>query len=227
MKPMYNGEDPRALAAYSQAEAARYLGLPRATLHGWTAGRDRLIEPVEDEYLSFNNVVEAYVLSALRREHKLKMGVIRRALDFVRAQMKVERPLLQRTFETDGVDLFVAELDRLVNASQHGQIASRVLIADHLSRIERDERGLAAKLFPVVRSLSPDGLIASMPRHIVIDPSVQFGRPVIAGTRIRVAAVASRYESGESISALSVDFACPIEAIEEAIRAGNRMRVAA
>lgn len=227
VRAIYRGKDPRELPAYSIGEAAAYLTLSPTTLLRWTSGRDQLVKPTASGFLSFNSLIEAHVLSALRRDHKLTMHRIRKALEYVNRKLGIARPLLTSTFETDGVNLFVDELGRLVNVSQDGQLAARTLIADHLSRVERDEFGFAARLFPIVRDVPPGTPLSTMPKIIVLDPRVQFGRPVIEGTGVRIEIVASRHNAGDDIVDLAADYECSQAQIEEAVRAGNRLRKAA
>ncbi len=52
----------------------------------------------------------------------------------------------------------------------------------------------------------------------MIDPEVQFGRPVLAGTGIPTLVIANRYKAGESITDLARDYDRPEAEIEEAIR---------
>jgi len=102
--------DPREVPAYSLAEAAYYLGVPAATLRSWVAGRmystakgDRqfrpIIEPADPKRLrlSFVNLVEAHVLSALRREHKnIRLPKIRDAIAYLRTKLhshRISRPM--------------------------------------------------------------------------------------------------------------------------------------
>ncbi len=73
----------------------------------------------------------------------------------------------------------------------------RALLSAYLKRIERDDAGLAIRLFPFTPRLSQDS-----PRLISIDPRVAFGRPVIAGTRIPTVEIAERYKAGDSIATL-------------------------
>ena len=58
---------------------------------------------------SFENLLELHVLSALRRDHHLEMPKIRRAVRYLREQLRVERPLIDREMETDGTDIFVRD----------------------------------------------------------------------------------------------------------------------
>ena len=87
------------------------------------------------------------------------------------------------------------------------------MLAAHLRRVERDASGLAVRLYPFTRKRQPDE-----PRIIVIDPSVSFGRPTIAGTGIATTIVAERYKAGESIDELAKDYGCERSHVEEAVR---------
>ena len=80
-------------------------------------------------------------------------------------------------------------------------------------RIERDEEGLAVRLYPFTRRLGED-----TPRLIAIDPRVAFGRPVIAGTRIPTAEVAERFKAGDSIDDLLREYDASPAQVHEAIR---------
>jgi len=82
----------------------------------------------------------------------------------------------------------------------------------HLERIEKDAKGVL-KFFPFVMERKSDE-----PRLILIDPQVGFGKPVIAGTGISTAVIASRFNARESISELAEEYGRNIEEIEEAIR---------
>jgi uncharacterized protein (DUF433 family) len=53
---------------------------------------------------------------------------------------------------------------------------------------------------------------------VVIDPEVQFGRPVLVGTGIPTLVIADRYKAGESIAELARDYDRAEEEIQEAIR---------
>ena len=170
--------------------------------------------PDEPKLLSFTNLIEAYVLSAMRRVHRIPMHKVRDTIEFVLKKLDRERPLAHVDFETDGVDLFISELDTLVAASDRGQVSMREIIRMFLQRIERNEEKAAVRLFPFTRS---SGAMED-PRVIVIDPKVSFGQPVIVGTGIPVEAVVSRYRAGESHVSLSDDYSGSIEVIEEAIR---------
>jgi len=82
----------------------------------------------------------------------------------------------------------------------------------YLERIERDPKGLF-KLYPFVMERKHGG-----PKLIQINPAVGFGKPVIAGTGISTAIVASRFNARESIGDLAAEYGLEPRQIEEAIR---------
>lgn len=223
--------DPRLLPAYSVTEAAHYLRMPEETLRSWVVGRlypvagqpkrSRPLIHLDDpkrQYLSFINLVEVHVLAAIRRRHGVRLPKVRNALDYVRRQFRIERPLVDQAFQTDGLDLFVERYGGLINASREGQRAMKELIGVYLKRIERDAMGLPIKLFPFTRDSQADAPSVSDPRVVVMNPAVSFGRPVIAGTGIPVSSIYERYKAGDSVANLARDFSLEVGAIEEAIR---------
>lgn len=219
--------DIRALPNYTIPEASHYLRIPTSTLKAWLLGRDYrvrsgrkrfhgLIKPAQDKpalLLSFINLVEVHVLHAIRHVHGVKLRKVRWALDYVRQESGQLHPLATQEFQTDGVDLFIEKLGALIVASAGGQIALREAFQSHLKRVEHDERGIAARLFPFTRPSHAD-----QPRMIVIDPRISFGRPVIAGSGVPTSAIVERYHAGESLEHLARDYRRSLEEIEEAVR---------
>lgn len=105
----------------------------------------------KNRLLSFVHLLELHVLAAIRRQHGVKMGDIRHAVGYLERRFGHEHPLVQADMATDGQDLFVSHLGELVNITKEGQLAMRELLTAHLRRIERDERGLAIRLYPFTR----------------------------------------------------------------------------
>ena len=222
----WTGRDPRSLPAYSVSDAAHYLRIPRSTLRAWVAGqayrangRAGLFRPIvtlpDDRLglLSFINLVEAHVLDALRMQHQISLQKVRRALQYLARELRTAHPLAEQRFETDGVNLFVRRYGQLVNISESGQLAMRRVLETYLRRVERDEAGLVARLYPFTRKRNPDE-----PRAVVIDPRIAFGRPVLVGTGIPTAVIAERYKAGDSVDDLAGDYGGGRLEIEEALR---------
>jgi len=107
----------RDFAAYTLAEAARYLRLPAATLRSWVLGRQYpttdgsgqfppLIRPSSRQppLLSFSNLIEAHVLRSLRTDHGVPVKALRSALAYAEKTLGIDHFL-------DGKDLHSTELE--------------------------------------------------------------------------------------------------------------------
>jgi uncharacterized protein (DUF433 family) len=211
--------DAREIPAYTVGEAAHYLGVPKSTMRSWFAGQRgfrAVIRPADPKTtgLSFTNLVEAYVLTAIRRKHHVALPTIRRGLEFLVRKLGAKRPLLEKEFATNGVDLFVDHLGHVINISRDGQIEMADFIRAYLERIDRDARGLPIKLYPFMRTQAP----REQPRTVVIDPRVSFGRPVIAGTGIPTAVLAEQFKAGDPVPMLAKEYGADEEAVWDAIR---------
>src|SRR5215510_21825 len=97
--------------------------------------------------LSFVNMVEAHVLDALRRGHRIAMHRGREALSYLEEHFPSSHPLADQRFETDGIDLFIDKYGQLINISQDGQLAMRNELRMYLNRIERNDAGVPVKLY--------------------------------------------------------------------------------
>jgi len=208
---------------YSVSEAARYLRVPCTTLRYWTQGRGSVapligLASAEPCRLSFSNLMECHLLSSMRGEvYRLRLPKIRSALQTVAKLFPSRHPLLDRRFQTDGVDLFVQNLpEELVNLSRGGQLGIKSVLQIHLQRIEHRPEGELA-FFPFVEERS-----AQEPKVIMMTPSVAFGRPVITGTGISTAVIAARFHARESISELAREYGRSESEIEEAVRWESR-----
>ena len=231
-----SAEQVRQTPAYTFTEAAHYLRLPVTTLHAWCTGQDYRTKSGTKRYLrvirldgsgreglSFLNLVEAHVLSGLRRVHHIPLPKIRRALDWVSKRLKLSRPLAEARFATDGVNLYVDHIAELIDVSKDGQLAMRDIIEAYLRRVERDPLGVPVKLYPFTRK-EPS---SDAERTVVIDPAIAFGRPVLTGTRVPTAILADRFKAGDALQELADDYRTTPQAIEEALRCELDRREAA
>lgn len=216
--------DPRDLPNYTLSEAARWLGLVENTLRVWCRGQDyvtkagkRRAHPVvhpagvQPLGLSFWNLVECSVLATIRKQHEVSLQKVRKALAYVGKELGKRRPLIEQEFSTDGVGLFVEHYGKLIDASQKGQVAMRQILEAGLTRIERDEAGLASRLFPW-RSDPHES------RVVAVDPRVAFGQPILASTRIPVEVVFDRFRAGDTIAHLAKDYRVEPAKIEDLVR---------
>ncbi|HEX7052787.1 MAG TPA: DUF433 domain-containing protein [Burkholderiales bacterium] len=221
--------DLRELPAYGIPEAAGYLRIPVSTLRSWLLGQrytvgdqPRFFKPVieiadrKQRQLSFINLVEAFVLAGIRREHEIPLPKVRRAVDYLRRTFGSRRPLADEQFETDGVDLFVEKMGAIIGATQEGQIQLREMILDRLQRVRRDPKGVPERivLFPAAGKRGS--------ADVVIDPRLSFGRPVLQGVGVRTSVLAERFDAGDDIELLAREYSAPPAAIQNAIRCERR-----
>lgn len=216
-KQKFTERDLREVPAYTIGEAAGYLRLPKSTLRAWMLGQQRFRSVIDiadrsNRRLSFINLVEAFVLAGIRREHSIPLPKVRKAVEYLRRTFGNRRPLAEERFEADGVNLFVEKFGALIGVTQEGQLQMREIIRDRLKRVLRDPKGIPQKiiLFPA-QGLTGTG-------DVVIDPRLSFGRPVLDRLGVRTAILVERFMSGEDISDLARDYEAPLEAIQNAIR---------
>lgn len=223
---LYGGRDPRAMQAYSIADAARYLRVPAATLRSWFVGRTyprhsngpgsfpRVIVPADAETprLSFLNLVEAHVLRALRTRHGVPLSAVRPALDYAQRELRIDHLLLSEQLLTSAGELFLERYGELINLSRSGQLAMRRMLEAYLRRVERDDSHIPIRLYPFIRTAEEDG-----GRTVVIDPRVSFGRPIVAGTGIRTETLAERIDAGDTLEELALDYEISAEQINDAV----------
>jgi uncharacterized protein (DUF433 family) len=226
--------DSRDLPVYSLGEAARYLNLPTSTLSSWLKGREyfaggnkrrweALIQIADKErsLLSFNNLVEAHVLKAIRTRHGVPMRGVQTALAHARTLHGIEHLFLSdelraveyRREEDAGSTsigaLFLDKLGEVEQISEGGQLVIRHALTRHLERIDRDKRGRPIRLFPFVSNY-PE-------RSILIDPCVSFGRPVLVKRGIRVATLVDRIEAGEGIDHIADNYGLDPDDVQRAL----------
>jgi uncharacterized protein (DUF433 family) len=203
--------------AYGLSETAVYLKVPYNTLRYWLAGRGKqppIIKPAMSDptRLSFLNLLECHALAGMRTMYNLKLPKVRTALRRVSEQFPKPHPLINESFLTDRKDLFIERMGEIINVSQRHDQLNLDFYLMYLERVETDSKGLF-RFFPFV--VTPR---SSEPKIIEINPMVGFGKPVIAGTGISTAIIASRFNARESMAALAEEYGCAPEQIEEAIR---------
>lgn len=218
------------LGAYTFADAARYVRAPVATVRAWFLGTKTgwgkfqpvlQLDDARDRMLSFRNLVELHVLNSIRKRHRVTLYRVRIAIEILSAVWESEHPLAEQDILTDGYELFARVSGLLTNVSDYQKqtVLDEVLRAA-LQRIERHPAGEARKLFPFPTA----GIESAEPRTIEINPSVQFGRPCLAGTGIPTEILYQRLRGGDEVDVLARDYEMPREAIREAIRFEQDLR---
>jgi uncharacterized protein (DUF433 family) len=221
-KPAANRRDS---AAYTLAEAARYLRLPAATLRSWVLGRQYptaegsgefapLIRPASRRppLLSFSNLIEAHVLRSLRTEHGVPVKALRSAVAYAERSLGVDRLLLRPELRANAGKVFLDRYGELIELSASGQLTLRRVFDEHLKRVEWDSSKSPARLYPFLWTAAP-----SEGRPIVIDPRLAFGRPVVQRKGISTSTIAERIDAGETVQDIAADYDLGPFEIEQAI----------
>ncbi len=213
----------KLLPAYSVAEAARYLGTNASTLRAWFDGRNytatgeqRRSEPVLADRrskgvpISFLDLVEAHVLLAIRRGYGIPLKHFRAAMDYLRTIDGDLHFLGHRDFFHDKKHLFVNLQDRLVSLSERGQTVDPDILKEGLRQLRYGVDGYAGQFFPTRDHERQES--------IVLDPTVNFGRPCLARLAVGADAINARFVAGERLKDLAEDYGATFEEVEEAIR---------
>jgi uncharacterized protein (DUF433 family) len=171
---IYSLEDLRLYLAYYAGDASTgSLALPWLT---------DALNPVEGHVArrpdyAFSDLISLFVVRELRRLG-VKPAKIRQAEQHLRDATGMDRPFVHRQVMTDGRDVWIVgdEAGQVEAASgPRGQQASHVALEAYLRAVQYTDN-IAATWTPT--------------EHVLVSPHLQFGEPVVQGTRVPTAAVA-------------------------------------
>src|SRR5207302_6648384 len=123
---IYGGRDPRDLPAYTTREVATCLDVPLSRVRAWVAGQSNfraVLVPSSGSNrsgraLSFNNVIEIFVLDELRRRHAFSLQHLRRVLRHLEnASPAIDHPLVKLELRVANHQLFARHGRKLENLS--------------------------------------------------------------------------------------------------------------
>lgn len=170
---------------------------------------------------SFSDLISLFVVRELLRRG-VRPGAIQRAEDYLRRKWKTDRPFLSESIQTDGKRIYVdGEViptgdqggdimvlpEQLEAADLHGQQVLREPVKERLAYVQYDD-GVARAWSPVP--------------GVRIDPRVQFGDPVLDGTRVPTEAVAV-IAASRGVEAAATDLAISIQAAQTAVEFEQRL----
>lgn len=214
--------DPRLAPAYTVVQASRYLRIPAPTVSSWVSGRSypraagkARFEPVipasasEGVKLSFRNLIELAALRALRTEHGFKLSAVRQALEYARKELHEEDLLASRDLYAKPGELFLKKYGQLINLSRAGQLGMHAVLQGLLKRIEWD-RNLPVRFFPPLPN-RPES------RTVMLDPTISFGRPVVARIGVSTGVIVDRVNAGENPEDLAADYGASTDEILDAL----------
>ncbi|HEX5307812.1 MAG TPA: hypothetical protein VFW38_01900 [Solirubrobacteraceae bacterium] len=153
---------------------------------------------------SFSDLISLFVVRELRKKG-VELQTIRSAEQYLRVKWKTDRPFVSDQIQTDGRRVLVDDeviAGQIEAADLHGQQVMRELIKDRLAHVHY-QGGNAESWTPA--------------KGILVDPRVQFGEPVIEGTRLTTEAVAATAKR-MGLEATTSHLAVPLDAAKIALK---------
>ena len=217
---IHGGMRPAEVPAYTPTEAARIIRRPVSTVRSWTRGSryttsagNRFwppIVPAHPPYLSFQNLVELYVLSSLRKLHAVPLKNVRSAIAYLRDSAQTDHPLADCDLLTDRSDLFVEKTGEYLNISRAGQLEMKAQLLRCMKQVDRGVDGLPDRLrLPDPKN---ESIVAAE-----VDPEIRFGQPRIPGTGIPTAIIYQRSRAGETAEQLAAVYEQRVAEVNSAI----------
>jgi len=201
---MRQGKDVRDIPICSISDASRYLHVSIHDLDRWlVSGYYEDTPPIiqiektfhfKDKGLSFNSLIQAYVFYLLKHRCGVPENIICNEI-FRLTTKEIQRPLLKP-------HLFISHLQHINKI--------------YLERILYDASCDPTAFFPFLRDPHPYDPNKSKP--IIIDPTLNFGKPTLNGIGIPTSSICERFSAGESVADLAKELQIPTGLVEDAIR---------
>lgn len=215
---------------YSPAMASRLVGLDPSRVRRWLQGYEYTYAPktgatkgrrrqsplvhrrgaLGSQYASFLDLIDLLFVKKFV-EHGISVQRLRKALEEA-VDLTGDHHFAQRRFWTDGRKIFLQIKDQpaeaLLELLSGGQWVIAPIIKQVAHQIEFDAvTGVSTRWFPLGKDKS-----------VVVDPSVAFGAPTIAGRGVQTANVFDLYEGeGRSIGRVSAWLDLPTAVVQHAV----------
>lgn len=205
---------------YTVAQVARIVGVPKSTLAEWTKfgliTRAKKVNHGEPS-VPFIGLAEAYVLAAFRRQSKISMQFIKKAMNTLKNEYKQEHPLASNKLLIEGAEIFFRlaesapkedekEIRRLVRL-KNNQTVFADTVEMFLKQIEYSDSGLAE----VIK-------LQGYKFEVVVDPRRSYGMPVINRAGVRVSDIVGQLKVEDDWQNISEGYGVTIEEISEIAR---------
>lgn len=203
---------------YELPRAAHYLLASRDSQEAYSVGSRQLIRwirsglalpsladvPGRSLLITFEDLVSMRVVAALRAAG-VSWPKIRRAETWLRQATRHSRPFATEQLWTERSEVFAEFRDRLVAASRRGQSAMK-MVEEYLIPIH----GLRFDASHVAASWEPMS-------GVLLDPGIQFGAPVVKGTRVPTRAIWDMTEGGDSIEFVANAYRITADEVKQAM----------
>ncbi|NQY00449.1 MAG: DUF433 domain-containing protein [Flavobacteriaceae bacterium] len=201
---------------YTVSDLALILKMPKSRARYWvnTYLRGDLpkitnfrynFSPEEGVFITFNSLLELHVFEQLRQKGHSKKKILE-AYTTISKLYNTKYPFTIKDIVTAGDLILLNQGGQLISANPSFQLHLKEVLIPYLEKIEFDKEGKAKRFFPSGKANS-----------VVINPNVQFGSPVIKGTRINVLNLVEDYHAVDSIKTLAKIYNLKEQEINDAI----------
>lgn len=216
---------------YPLAQVARVVGCNAGTLQTWMRGRNytsggqkRRSKPlfgnasIPRSALTFLDLIEAHMLNLVRKGYGIPMKNFRSAMEYLHGIGGNIHFLAHKDFVHDKRHLYLKADKHLISLSERGQHVNTIVISEGLQQLMYGEDGYADRFFPLIGG--------KRQQNVMLTPSTGYGQPALARIGVNVSAISSRFDAGEHISDIALDYGATNEEIEEAIRCARILQCA-
>ena len=187
---------------YTISDMAEILMLPKRSVRYWFSEYVRKEFPKISNYIynfnsdvglfvNFKSLMQLYVFNELKKRGFSKKKILT-LYEVLSKKHKTKYPFAHEeaiNIITAGGLLLYSENEMLLDSKN--QIHIKEVLDSYLKKIDFQD-GVVSKFYPLGRDKS-----------IVVNPEIQFGSPVLDGTRINADIIADLHKAGESIEMIS------------------------
>ena len=217
---LYSAQQAAVLAGAEAREVRRWLFGYRYTSSKHAHFSPPLWESelkgaVKDQ-VGFRDLMELRIVKQFVR-HGVRLPVIRSAIESAQRMFGTSHPLTTHRFLTDGRRLF-HEAEATQGGSELIDVAKQQLVFNSIIRpalltgIEFGPDGVARRWYPVPKS-----------KVIMLDPTLAFGRPVLAQYGVTVETIVEAMKAEGNRSTVARLFDVPATVIDSALRFEERL----
>jgi uncharacterized protein (DUF433 family) len=210
------------IGIYSPADASRLIGVPATRLSRWLKGYQaggKKFAPVwhpsiqpdsNGTYLSFEDLIQAKLVAAFSNA-KLSPQKIRIAIRIASSILNTDHPFANASLRTDSKRIFLEivrdnnDEPELIDLFSKGQFVMKTIVEPSFLNIEF-ESNVAARWWP-------NGQKAG----VLVDPSRQFGRPIVAKSGVPVDILVRAVDAEGSLERAAKIFEVTKEEVKQAL----------
>lgn len=201
---------------YDAREAAQLIGVPVDLVVRWStanaAGQPALVKPAHRNAFSFTDLVSLAVAATLHRR-SVSDAHLRRGVTQLVKRTAVKQPLARREIVdhlgTCGTAFLWNDDGEWIDVGTGGQGTFKAIVKIDLRKVTFDDGGVATAWKPA--------------EHVVLDPRVQAGAPVVSGTRIPTATIEDLAEA-QSADEIAEEYRVPVVKVRAALEFQRRLR---